>query len=347
MAKVSIVAPVYGVERYINEFLDSIAKQTFSDLEVILVDDGSKDHCPQILDEFASRDGRYIVIHQTNGGVSRARNTGLSAITGEYVYIVDSDDWLEPDAVEKLYNAAIDNDADIVYGDWYDELTGGRSERIQSFSSEFVTSDIKTIEALQSAVFSNNQSINIKRPEFDYIAHMGGAPWRAMYRASIIKENGLDFDPYVRGLGDDILFSLHYYEYVKRVAYIQHPIYHYREVDVSYSHGYKANYLDSVRLIYDKMEEFLSDKNSALLHDMYCYRVLTYFNQGMNRYFKSSGNPNSEKKRYEEYKKTLNSEPYHMAVKNMPLSIIRDVKQGLSYLMLRMHLYKAYWILKK
>ena len=124
MIKISVIAPVYGVEKYIHQFLDSIEKQTLQDIEVILVDDGSPDNCPQILDEFVQKDSRYKVIHQKNAGVSMARNAGLVQATGKYVYIVDSDDWLVENALEELWNVAEKTNADLIYGDYYLEKEG-------------------------------------------------------------------------------------------------------------------------------------------------------------------------------------------------------------------------------
>lgn len=186
MPKVSIVAPVYGVEKYIEQFLQSIKELTFQDIEVILVDDGSKDNCPAILDAFVKEDDRYKVIHKKNEGVSIARNTGIANATGEYVYIVDSDDWLVPDSVEKMYAAAISTGADIVYGDWIREKDTGEATRVFSFPKDFVTDNSETIKALQCGVLSNNN--NIHRPEFSCIRHLGGAPWRGMIRLSLIKK---------------------------------------------------------------------------------------------------------------------------------------------------------------
>lgn len=93
--KVSIIVPVYNTEKYLRRCLDSIAAQTFADWECICVDDGSPDAAGAILDDYAAKDSRFVVIHQENGGVSRARNAGLDAACGEYVGFVDSDDWVE------------------------------------------------------------------------------------------------------------------------------------------------------------------------------------------------------------------------------------------------------------
>ncbi|MBQ3556569.1 MAG: glycosyltransferase [Oscillospiraceae bacterium] len=111
--KISIVVPVYKVEPYLRKCLDSIVNQTYRNLEIILVDDGSPDNCPAICDEYAARDERIVVIHQKNGGLSAARNSALDISTGEYLGFVDSDDWIEPDMFEYLLTNMCSVDADI------------------------------------------------------------------------------------------------------------------------------------------------------------------------------------------------------------------------------------------
>ena len=91
---ISIIVPIYNVEPYLRRCLDSIIKQTYINLEIILVDDGSLDGCPQICDEYEAKDDRIVVIHKVNGGLSDARNVGLDACNGEYISFIDSDDWV-------------------------------------------------------------------------------------------------------------------------------------------------------------------------------------------------------------------------------------------------------------
>ncbi|MGE4589809.1 MAG: glycosyltransferase, partial [Acidaminococcaceae bacterium] len=116
---ISIIVPVYNVEQYIAKCLASIQAQTFSNFEAILVDDGSPDNCGKICDAFAATDTRFCVIHQVNGGLSNARNSGLSVAKGKYIGFVDSDDSIAPDMYEKLYNEAIRTGADIVICDHF------------------------------------------------------------------------------------------------------------------------------------------------------------------------------------------------------------------------------------
>ncbi len=122
---ISVIIPVYKVEKYLRKCLDSIINQTYKNLEIILVDDGSPDACPQICDEYEKNDDRIKVIHKENGGLSSARNAGLDKCTGEYIAFIDSDDYVDKTYIEKLYKAAKDNNAQIaICSFFYTDETG-------------------------------------------------------------------------------------------------------------------------------------------------------------------------------------------------------------------------------
>lgn len=124
---VSIIVPVYKAEKYIHQCIDSLLAQTYSNIEVILVDDGSPDNCGKICDEYAAKDYRVKVIHQQNGGVSVARQTGIDHATGEYSIHADPDDWVELNMIEELVAKAVADNADMVICDFYRE---SKSDRI-------------------------------------------------------------------------------------------------------------------------------------------------------------------------------------------------------------------------
>lgn len=116
-ALISVIIPVYNVENYLRECVDSVLNQTYGNFEIILVDDGSTDSSGVICDEYVDKDGRVSVIHQKNAGPSKTRNTGLENASGEYIYFLDSDDYIENNALELLINTAESNDADLVFFD--------------------------------------------------------------------------------------------------------------------------------------------------------------------------------------------------------------------------------------
>lgn len=116
LPKLSIIVPVYKVESFIEKCITSLQNQTYPNLEIILVDDGSPDNCPAICERYAESDSRIKVIHKQNGGLCSARNAGLDVATGEYVTFVDSDDWIEDESYKELMRYCIDTHLDIIGG---------------------------------------------------------------------------------------------------------------------------------------------------------------------------------------------------------------------------------------
>ena len=112
--KVSIIVPVYNVEKYLDRCMESLLNQTLKDIEIILVDDGSPDNCPQMCDDYAKKDSRVKVVHKANAGLGYARNSGLDVATGEYVAFVDSDDYVELDMYEQMYEASLNYQVQMV-----------------------------------------------------------------------------------------------------------------------------------------------------------------------------------------------------------------------------------------
>ena len=127
--KISVIIPVYKVEPYLRQCLDSVVGQTYNNLEIIIIDDGSPDNCGVICDEYAAKDDRIIVIHKENGGLSAARNDGLELATGEWVAFVDSDDWCELDYYEQLLRAKGDRMPDIFWAGGFTYEAGSRAEK--------------------------------------------------------------------------------------------------------------------------------------------------------------------------------------------------------------------------
>ena len=124
MAVISVIVPVYKVEKFLDRCINSIIQQTFTNLEIILVDDGSPDRSGEICDEWKMKDKRIRVIHKENGGLSDARNKGLDVATGDYVAFIDSDDWIDPDMFQLLYDATQKYQADIAECSWRCILLG-------------------------------------------------------------------------------------------------------------------------------------------------------------------------------------------------------------------------------
>ena len=156
MELVSMIIPVYGVEAYLGECLETVLNQTYENLEIILIDDESPDHCPEICDQYAQKDERIKVIHQKNGGAANARNHGLDMATGEYICFIDSDDKIENNYVEKLLNAIKESQSDVAvcsFKQWYKNKTQG--------STGFKNKEYSSKDYIRKFLFVNTHSEKI------------------------------------------------------------------------------------------------------------------------------------------------------------------------------------------
>lgn len=210
MCKISVITPVYKVEKYLRKCVDSILNQTFTDFEVIIVDDGSPDSCGKIADEYLKIDKRVKVIHKENGGAPSARNAGIEIAKGEYFYFPDSDDWLEPTYLERLYELAQKSNVEMVVSGYTMEyFEQGESQTYSVLTEE-------KIFASQDEVRKNLHNY------FDNM--MIAVPWNKLYKASYIKENGLKF-PNLKW--DDLHFNMEVIMDINSVAISNSDGYHF------------------------------------------------------------------------------------------------------------------------
>ena len=339
MCKISVIATVYKMELYIDRFLNSIEKQLLDDFEVILIDDGSPDRCPVKLDEFARNNTYCRVIHQQNQGVCAARNNGIQHAKGEYVFIVDSDDWLADNALTNLWNAAQETNADIVYGQTYIEYEN-KTVLEKPFPHSFVTEDRRSIKEIHCAL-NNNNLIKTNCPDFCYISYLGGAPWRAMVRKSIIIDNSIKYDTSLT-LGEDILFWQNVYDHVKRVTYMETPIYHYRFVRNSLSHGYKKDLLQIYDRVFNAEESYLTTTNKDRDHwEAYYFRVIIYIRQAVFYLFLNS--ENVKEGNYTQFLNLLKNSPYRTAIREVNLNKLVKNTTKLPVFLLKTKQYWLYW----
>ena len=174
--KVSIVVPIYKVEKYLEQCIDSILAQTLNDIEIILVDDGSPDRCPEIIDEYAKNDKRIVAIHQENGGYGVAVNHGIAIARGEYIGIIESDDWIEPNMYEKLYKKAKEDDSDVVKcGFFVYDSTKPKEKQ----NKKYKYNPRQNIEAWPDKCFTAS--------EYPLCVSMHASIWAALYKSDFVK----------------------------------------------------------------------------------------------------------------------------------------------------------------
>lgn len=191
MIKLSIIVPIYNVEKYLKRCLDNLINQTLKEIEIICVNDGSTDNSLQILEEFANKDKRLRIINQANKGLSGARNTGLEAVQGEYFGFLDSDDWVDLDYFEKLYNRAKECDADIALGDFIRKgkykhkirLNLDKEEEFISDNDKFYGSQFYHFPCVWNKIYKTNKLNDLRFIEGIYFED-GPYTIQALHRAN-------------------------------------------------------------------------------------------------------------------------------------------------------------------
>ena len=259
MAEVSVIVPVYQVEQYLRQCLDSILNQTFKDIEVILIDDGSKDNSGKICDEYALNDNRVKVIHQKNMGLSDARNSGMNLMSGKYFMFVDSDDYVSELMIEKLYIRAVETDADVVCCNF--EYFWENNEK-ESFSTKE-----KTEELNSSEIFNHRK--NEKNYGFWTVA------WNKLHKSSSM--NSFRFRS--GKIHEDEFWANDIYQKDLKVVTIEDSLYYYRQ-----RHNSIVN-IKNIKKEFDLIEAFQERIQIYLNQNMYpyqAYKVLIYSLEPLN-----------------------------------------------------------------
>ncbi len=200
---ITVVVSIYNVEKYLDRCIQSLMQQTYKDFELLLVDDGSPDQCPQMCDEWEKKDTRITVYHKTNGGLSSARNYGIEHAKGEYIIFPDPDDWVESDYLERLVTLKNEYQADLSICGYY--LGNSMLESCTSIAV------LNTRDALEQLMMPRS---------------FCGFAWNKLYNMDIIIKNDLRFDLEL-GMVQDLHFNVRYFQLCDSIAYDPHPLYHY------------------------------------------------------------------------------------------------------------------------
>lgn len=295
-ALVSVIVPIFMVEEYLDECIQSIVGQTYSNLEIILVNDGSLDGCPQKCDEWASKDHRIRVIHKPNGGLSSARNAGLDIAKGDYIAFVDSDDYITPDYVEVMYNRLCDDDSvGIVSGMIYRLKDGKRTD----YDKEWVIKEERIISSNKIAISCIKESLNF------FI-------WNKLFKSHLLENvrfrEGRN--------NEDTLFWYDLNDYLVNTKYsmveIPHYVYYYRYREGSICKSTNIPFdLDIIQNSIDMMAD-CEGKDSELwnvIYHRYTRRVYGFLEQLML-------NDNWRRLYFKAYQKELRSIPFSYILSN-------------------------------
>ena len=268
MPFVSVIVPVYKVENYLRECVDSILNQSFRDIELILVDDGSPDNCPAICDEYAKKDERVKVIHKPNGGLSSARNAGLDVACGNYIGFVDSDDWIESDMYQKMMCAAMSADADICFcrvAAAKEDGTRLENKRLFGFGNN-ILSGKEVLDLLVKGGSTYYESV-----------------WNKLYkRALFLKMRFPEGKQY-----EDAFLVHHIYGMCDRIVFTEELLYNYRlRSDSIMRTQFSVKHLDVIDAFCDRVEYCVSQN----LSDAAAYALLQAVGKMLESFVKLSAN---------------------------------------------------------
>ncbi|MBQ3502131.1 MAG: glycosyltransferase [Clostridia bacterium] len=310
MKKVSVIVPVYKVEEYLDRCVESIVKQTYKNLEIILVDDGSPDNCPKMCDDWAKKDDRIKVIHKENGGLSDARNAGLDVATGEYISFIDSDDFIHETMIEKLLNSAIENDSDIVKCMLSNIDENGNIEDMVELNLDKV--DSKNIFYYYTVDDGYKQDNKI------YTQYVSNSVCTSLYSSALLKGKRFVKDMF----SEDLIFNCDVINEDCKISVVNENLYYYFYRTGSIMHTYNESKMIK-RLVYidaaiDRLKNKLEYKDfCAYKFQLYKQLVMDiiqlkdksiykkYKNEIRSRNLNSKENYNAYKKNYSSFRRKL------------------------------------------
>lgn len=321
---ISIIVPIYNCIRSLPRCIGSIQHQTFTDWELLLVDDGATDGSSFLCDQFASSDNRIRVLHKSNGGVSSARNMGLDHAKGEYVMFCDSDDWVEPDWCEQLYLAAVENLGRHPVCNYYRSAPD-----LEMINREVQCQAVKERIAKED-FFSLNQY------------ELLGIPWNKIFRRTILEENHIRFRPDL-SLGEDLIFNLDYLHYLMDgFVFVNRPLYHYTVGSLdSLSSKYYPDLAGIYRKIYFRIKDELCSIPGAYEKWEFEYAHSYFF--AFDRVFRntwSEKNQISWLRKWQNNARQFHSEEFQICRKAIPKHYINR----LQYHSLQTNCFLIYWI---
>lgn len=300
--KVSIIVPVYNVEKYLSDCVDSILNQSYKNIEIILVNDGSTDNSPSICDEYSRKDDRVKVIHKKNEGVSVARNSGIKAASGEYIAFVDSDDLVDKSIYTNMIETIDNKNTDLVMCSFKRIFNNGDMELSDEPLKEGYYNKDLIFEELILPMVGNSFS-NMSSPL------IMGAIWRCLYKKEIIEKYDITF-PKIK-IAEDMLFHLYYLAACESVYVTKEPLYYYRYNNLSATKNYISNLWDTLMYQLKLVEEALmkfgiyNEKSKERVHVNTLYFISWCFSNECN-----PKNPKVYKDAIKEMKKISKNDRY-------------------------------------
>lgn len=247
--KISVVLPIYNVEKYLNRCLKSVVNQTYKNIEIILVDDGSTDQCPELCEEWSRKDKRIKVIHKENAGLGMARNTGIENATGKYICFFDSDDFISLNAIETLYDVAVLSNADaVLFGFNKVDFKGNVYQSVVPKGEKPVYEGSEVRQIILPDLIAQMPSIST-------VKNLWMSAWACMYSLELIRKVNWRFVSEREIISEDVYSLLHLYNYIEKVAIVSKALYNYCDNATSLTHTYRPDRYEKIKIFYDKCQE--------------------------------------------------------------------------------------------
>ena len=324
---VSIIIPAYNAERTIAQCVESITGQSFDDMEIIIIDDGSSDNTGNICDGLAKQIRFLEVFHTENRGVAHARNLGIRKASGEYMWFIDADDFIADNALTVLSSYAKNSNVDCILFDSVRFYADGREVCSPMFCGEFETNQSKDIEDIQKFfLYPFSSKLYNSKISTGYVA-----PWSKFIRRDVITRNAIVFDERLNNLYEDGMFTLELFDYVHSVGYISRALYWYRFDSQSLIHVYSPDLFKKRDRAFRKISSWLikTDKDESYKNVFYCH-VVSYFGGLLTRYYFHPESKISRKEAITSIKSTLNEDFYSDVFENVKLSSLKSKDKFLA-----------------
>ncbi|WP_288230176.1 glycosyltransferase [uncultured Faecalicoccus sp.] len=232
--KISIIVPVYKVEVYLERCINSLLNQTMKEIEIIMVDDGSPDNCPEMCNKYEAEYAHIHVIHKANGGLGLARNSGLEIARGKYVIFVDSDDYVTQDMCEMLYAKAEQYSADVVYANHFKDIKGKITDKVERIERDIVLESKDDIEKFNLDMIAN-------LPESPRDTPIEVSVWAAIFNRETIENNNIRFVSERVLISEDVVFNIDFYSKANTIVICSEAVYYYCFNEESLSKSYNPN----------------------------------------------------------------------------------------------------------
>lgn len=312
----SVVVPVYKVERqYLKECLDSIRCQTFTDYELILIDDGADEDTAAFLDDYTKLWSNATVYHQVNSGVATARNNGLSKCTGKYVTFIDSDDTVTSDNFEKIVARAQRDNLDVLMWGLY-RCFGDKKVPFTPYLADIdVFDDARILEVQYKCLVGYLPSFTAPASK-----DAAGSACAKLYRLDFLRENNLCYTPGLKR-AEDMFFNLTVFCRAKRIGYLYDFFYNYRQLATSATYQYRENGIQVFTDTLKAMGDFLKQEGKSDEYmQIYYMRCMFFLLESMDMDYSNPANPKNFAVRRRELKEVAQSEPYREAIDKLKLS---------------------------